>query len=138
MLSFQKVRLNNQRHLTGNSRKLDRHLQLSREGPFFGHTGTVGLQQGGDIYSGSGWMSASHFSTSSGCSSSLLPHPPHQPPIEILRSSAFSVTQKRDVSLPQQSVSVTALTSGWDSGHFSLSLSPSYSFSIFHHPLVIW
>lgn len=43
--------------------------------------------------------------------------------IEILLSSAVCVTQKWDVSLPQQSVSVTALTPGWDSGHI-LSLAP--------------
>lgn len=58
--------------------------------------------------------------------------------IEIMLSSAFSVThtQKWDVSLPLQSVSVTGLTLGRASGHFthflSLSLSPSL------HPLVIW
>lgn len=45
--------------------------------------------------------------------------------------SAFSVThtQKWDMSLPLQSVSVSVLTLGWDSGHFahfffSLSLPP--------------
>lgn len=56
------------------------------------------------------------------CRSSSIP--PSASIIEILLSSAFSVNQKRDVSLPQQSVHVTALTSGWDSGRFSLS--PSF------------
>lgn len=52
--------------------------------------------------------------------------PPSGSVIEILLSSAVCVTQKWDVSLPQQSVSVTAATPGWDSGHF-LSLSRSRS-----------
>lgn len=54
---------------------------------------------------------------------------PSQPSLtEITLSSAFSVThtQKWDVSLPPQSVSVTALTPGWDSGHFALFFSPSF------------
>lgn len=62
--------------------------------------------------------------------------------IEIMLSSAFSVThtQKWDVSLPLQSVSVTGLTSGRASGHFThfLSLSFSLSLSPSLHPLVIW
>lgn len=64
--------------------------------------------------------------------------PPSDSVIEILPSSAVCYTQKWDVSLPQQSVSVTALTPGWDSGHI-LSLSLSLPFpSIPLHPLVIW
>lgn len=53
--------------------------------------------------------------------------------IEIMLSSAFSVThtQKWDVSLPLQSVSVTGLTSGRASGHFTHFLSLSFSLSRF-------
>lgn len=64
---------------------------------------------------------------------SILPSPTASL-IEIILSSAFSVThtQRWDMSLPPQSVSVTELTLGWDSGHFahfffSSSLSPPLS-----------
>lgn len=85
------------------------------------------LQQGGHVHRGSLKCGSEAFFCG--------PWAPPDPVIEILPSSAFCATQKWDVSLPQQSVSVTSLTPGWDSGHFlSLAAFPLHLF----HPLIIW